>query len=731
MDQTLRIEAPEAVRALIGRIMLGSESKESVLGSVRLQPHQTSVIARLTASLRENGGALLCDEVGMGKTFVALAVARQFERRVVVAPAALETMWRDALARAGMTAGFVSYERLSRGDPIFVMPDLLILDEAHHARNPATQRYQRIAQLAKSAPVLMLTATPVHNRRADLVALFSLFLGSRARGLSERELAGCIVRREREAQSLAGFPLVTPVVTLDVPDDPRVVNELMDLPPPLPARDAGSAATLISRGLVHQWASSEAALQSALGRRLALAIALRASLQSGRYPSATELETWMIGDGAVQLGLPELLSPPAADAATLLDSIAAHADAVDNLLKRCRTTSFIDDARASLLQRIRDECSESKIVVFAQYSATISELYRRLARKGRVAMLTASGAKVAGGKLSRQEAIERFAPTANRARPPARAEVIDVLLATDLLSEGVNLQDAEVVVHVDIPWTAARMEQRVGRVARMGSRHSRIKVYQLRPPRSAEQVLRGHVVIESKWELARGLIGAGVNPVSEDLIVDQSAKSIPSRVERLRVVLSEWSAAGSSTPQDTVILAATVRAQNDGFIAAGYLGNSPVLLCRIGSDVSTELDAQTRACLLALAPSADADTIDYDRARGLIQEWANARQASESAGVPVATPARRSRLLNRIDAAIQTAPPHVRASRARVVARARAVASAPHGAGLEHELETLSDSPLSDDDWLHALASLGPLRKLSREAEGADFKLHALLLFKV
>jgi len=74
------------------------------------------------------------------------------------------------------------------------------------------------------------------------------------------------------------------------------------------------------------------------------------------------------------------------------------------------------------------------------------------------------------------------------------ADRIDLLLSTDLLSEGVNLQDAEVVVHLDIPWTAARLEQRVGRLARMGSKHSTVTVYLIRPPASAAALLENEIV---------------------------------------------------------------------------------------------------------------------------------------------------------------------------------------------------------------------------------------------
>src|SRR5688572_10824059 len=73
--------------------------------------------------------------------------------------------------------------------------------------------------------------------------------------------------------------------------------------------------------------------------------------------------------------------------------------------------------------------------------------------------------------------------------PRVRAERIDLLLSTDVLSEGVGLQDASVVVHLDLPWTPARLEQRTGRIARLGSRHATVAVYAIAPPASAEAPL--------------------------------------------------------------------------------------------------------------------------------------------------------------------------------------------------------------------------------------------------
>ncbi len=731
MDPTLRIETPVVVRALIARVILGSRLREPALGSIRLHPHQSSVIERLMTALRETGGALLCDEVGMGKTFVALAVARRFERRLIVAPAGLRKMWHDALALADVAAGFVTYEQLSRSDPSGLSSALLILDEAHHARNPATRRYRRIGLLARDAQVLLLTATPVHNRRADLTALLSLFLGSRAKALSEHEIARCVVRRDTRDESISGLPRTAPVIAYEVPDDPDLVTQLMSIPPPLPARDAGCGGYLINRGLVHQWASSEAALRAALQRRLAKAIGLIASLEAGRYPSAAELAAWNAVEESVQLGFPELLAPPTSNATALLDSVRAHYAALKLSLEYTRNASPIDDVRAEHLLQILSESPAAKIVAFAQYSSTITTLYRRLARRARAAMLTASGARVAGGKLSRHDAIERFAPLANRSRPPSRADVIDVLLTTDLLSEGVNLQDAEIVVHLDVPWTAARLDQRVGRVARMGSVHSRVRVYQIRPPASAELVLRGQMLVHEKWDLARTLVGANaVSPLPSTGEVDESAASIPIRVEQLRLILNRWAPSESGPVDPSRISAAAVEAGDSGFLAVGTLDDMPLLLISRAGRMSTDLDAQISACLLAEGDAVDADRADYEKAVQLIEEWSDCNEASASAGVAVTSPARRKRLLNRIDAALQNAPPHLRAARARVAAAARDVASASHGASLEQELEAFTDSSMPEDDWLKAVAALAPMSKNPKKTGTAGFQARALLLFR-
>jgi hypothetical protein len=672
----------------------------------------------------------------MGKTFVATAIARRYTRPLIVAPAALSEMWTHALRATEIRADFVSFEKLSRlRSKASGEYDLVIIDEAHHARNQATRRYARLEELSRRAKLLLLTATPIHNRRKDLSVLLALFLGSRANVLTQAELALCVVRREHEQlKSTALIPKVLPTVSLQISDDPRIVRELMMLPDPAPVRDGGLGRSLIACGLVHQWASSGAALNEALRRRIARAYALIASLEAGTYPTEAELRTWIFDDGALQLGFPELLAAPTNDAATLVESVKAHSSALEQFRASHSTELLLDAERASMIAGLRAAHPRTKIVAFAQYAETVSMLFRRLARLGGVAMLTAHGARVAGGRISRSEALARFAPRALNARQPAAAEQIDLLLSTDLLSEGVNLQDAEIVAHLDIPWTAARLEQRVGRVARMGSAHSAVSVYLLRPPPSAAALLENEILVQRKWDIARQAVGsASIAPFPNQSRVgsDLGSEGVTRQTERLRAILGGWRRPVVS-PKGDEMLVASASSLRSGFVAVVAVDSEPRLVVGLSGRLSTDLDSQILACRLASDVDAETSSQDYEAALQQLREWADRENASALAGLTDSSALRRRRLVNRIDTSIENAPPHSRGRRLTIAAKARRVAASQHSAAIEAELESLTRAPLSDDDYLLALARLdsaqGVVTRAPTSARGPQ--VHALLLLR-
>jgi hypothetical protein len=417
-------------------------------------------------AIEHYGGALLADHVGLGKTYVALAVARGFESRLVAAPKALEAMWEDASARAGVTVDFVSLERLSRGMEVQRRSDLVIVDEAHHARNHATRRYAALARATIGSRVLLLSATPLHNEARDLHALLGLFLGERAARLSSHDLGGCIVRRTASDLGPVRLPTLGALSWLELPDADAVLDAILAVPPPCAPRDGGVAVALLRLALVRQWISSDAALRATLRRRITRAQALTHALQHGRWPTNRELAAWVADDAGVQLAFPELMAAGIAhDVAAALDVIESHVAGVRAALRLLEAHPR-DHHRAEQLRSLLARHAGARIVAFSQYAATATALAGHLRDVPGVVLNTARGTRSSAGTLSRRDVLQQL-DTGDR----ARSSVFDVrlLISTDLLSEGVNLHAASVIVHLDLPWTAALLEQGVGRVCSLVS----------------------------------------------------------------------------------------------------------------------------------------------------------------------------------------------------------------------------------------------------------------------
>jgi superfamily II DNA or RNA helicase len=720
VERELRETGARRVRALIAGALLEKAPAAEPLGKVTLHEHQRSAVARLRVLLDVHGGALLADEVGMGKSYVAAALAREACRPLVVAPAALLPAWRTVLAATGCAARLATYEALSRGTVPGSEPDLLVLDEAHHARNPRTVRWRHLATLARRARVLLLSATPIHNRRADLVAPFALFLGERARTLADPEMAALIVRRERaDLRGLLPLPDAGTPVAVEIGDDEVVLDAILALPPPLPPRDGGDGGALLAWSLVRQWASSRAALAGALRRRLMRAAALTAALAEGRYPSRGELSAWSCADRAVQLAFPGLVTAhDAGDCSTLLAVVETHERAVRALLASLAAPPDPDDVRVARLVELRGRHAGERIVAFTQFADSAESLFRQLRAASGVALLTGRGARVAGGSLSRAELLERFAPSARGAREPPAAERIELLLATDLLSEGVDLRDASVVVHLDLPWTPARMEQRVGRTRRLGARHARTTVYAFRPPASAEALLGVERRLHAKLRDAARTVGiAGtILPAFARQATSDSGGGAPLRVvEDLRAIFERWRAhepdADRERSADERVPAAAVSSSRDAALVLVGGGVRPTLLA-----VERGVAADDAASLLALAREAGGAPTALGDARAreaiaIAEEWIARRRARDDSGaaLPIGRSRARQHVLRRVGRIAGRASRHRLAVLLPLLEGARRAASTPSGAGAEHVLARLADATMPDEAWLRAVATFGEL----------------------
>lgn len=733
-EQLLRL-----ARCRIADALREPDDVPRALGTITLHEEQWLAARRAASIVRLHRGVLVANDVGSGKTYVALAVARSLGRLLVIAPAALKPAWERSLSNVGMAGVVLGLESLSRYvDPYAIATaDVVIVDESHHLRNRATKRYAAVATICARSRVILLSATPLQNRLADIAAQLALFVGDRAFSLSDEHLAELIVRR-RNATHDAHLPDTDGPHRVKLECDDDLLDELLALPPPLPPSDGGDGGALVSYTLVRRWASSQAALVATLERRLAAALAIESALETGRLPTRAELAAWSVADSAMQLAFPELMvtSSREPSAAALLAVVRRHADAVRRLLRRIRARRDPDAIRAAALRAIASAHRGEVVIAFSEYAETVRALGRLLATDGGAAWLTSHGGHTATGRLSRREILAQLAP--DSVIPPA--ERIAMLLTTDVLSEGLDLQRASVVVHLDLPWNPARLEQRVGRIRRLGSPHGRVSVYALAPPASADRLVRVEQRLQEKLRLAERSVGVAgrILPPTFALDVEPIAPSVAESRSDLLSVVRTWQLSPPATTSEWTSLdppIAAAVAEFDGFLAALSDGDRTLLVADTGAGPTTDDRVVLRAARAAAGASIGAPISLVEDATRALGEWWKVRRGSAALDLRVGTTGDvRARALERLASIASRSPRHERIRITSQVNVARSAVVATLSAGSERVLGALVASALPDEAWLRALAAFaeahGPPPRVEGETRAAPPLVAMILLVK-
>jgi len=468
-----------------------------------LWPEQRDTCSRLVAMLRRYSCALLADPVGTGKSYVALAVALQWASRepaTVLAPAAIITQWRHTAARLGRPIDLWSHERISRGS----LPDqltrdspasLVIIDESHHFRNPATRRYQCLAPALIGRAVLLLSATPLVNSANDLGA--QLTLGTRDDALLpfgipsiRRHLATAVPTSTAlgelilaSTRSPAGRPerILRKTRGMGEDLDLEVRCGMIDR---LALSGDGAIAELIRGVMWRALASSDMALLAVLRRYRSLLLHARDASECGRTITRAELKS-LVGD-ADQMVMWSLFQEPDLEG----DLVIADQEMLDALIEIVMARSREADAKCRRLVSLVED--RKPTLVFTSARETVRYLRTHLPR---AAWCTGTAAGIGTVKMARDDVLSWFRPGASGVGGP------EILITTDVSAEGLDLQRAARVVHYDLPWTAVRMDQRNGRALRLGSKHDRVEVIRFEIPPPVEQRLGQLRVLARKRRL--------------------------------------------------------------------------------------------------------------------------------------------------------------------------------------------------------------------------------------
>ncbi len=422
-------------------------------------PHQIRTVERALRQMR--GRALLCDEVGLGKTIEAGLILNEYMIRrlvrtaLILTPSSLVEQWREELIRK-FDLPFISHDSTEfkstanawATHPYIVASldtakrephreqilqhayDLVIVDEAHHLKNRNTLAWKFVNQLNKKY-ILLLTATPVENSMEELFNLITLLKPGQLRTAAEYKRK-FVSRRD--------------------PLQPQNVEELKRLLQSVMIRNRRSATgviecgrtaetTIIAPGVAEQ--QFYAGLSVFVKRQLA--------------PVSPQTRSW---HPLVMKNLLRQAGSSAACTIPTLRKLATERDGADEVAKT-ELSELLDLADASQTSaKMRHLAqflarNEEQTVVFTGFVET---------QKAVAGFLRDCGIDVTEfhGGMTRAEkelSIERF-----RAGTP-------VLVSTESGGEGRNLQFCHRLVNFDIPWNPMRIEQRIGRIHRIGQNH--------------------------------------------------------------------------------------------------------------------------------------------------------------------------------------------------------------------------------------------------------------------
>ena len=185
--------------------------------------------------------------------------------------------------------------------------------------------------------------------------------------------------------------------------------------------------------------------------------------------------------------------------------LTADATTLRSLLVRFGEWRPAADAKLGALQALLlDRHPDRKVLVFTQFADTVRYLDRELRSRGVAPM-----AAVTGETPDPTGLAWRFSPRSNgRENSVEPDEGLRVLVATDVLSEGQNLQDCAVVVNYDLPWAIIRLIQRAGRVDRIGQRARDILCYSFLPAEGVERLLRLRARVRERLDENAEVVGA-------------------------------------------------------------------------------------------------------------------------------------------------------------------------------------------------------------------------------
>ena len=476
-------------------------------------PHQLHVLNR--AMETNNIRYILADEVGLGKTIEAGMIIRELKSRglvsriLVVCPTGLATQWVSEMQekfhekfQVILPSDYDTIRRLTDNDDVYgqfdqvispmdsIKPiekhagwseekvekyneeriyaiinsgwDLIIIDEAHRVAGSSGEvaRYKLGNLLAQASPYLLLLSATPHNGKTEpflrLIRLLDADAFPNAKSIVREQVAPFLIRTEkREAIDNNGNLLfknrITHLVTISWDERNNLQRELYEMVSSYVAKTYNKALRnrkknmcLIFLLIIMQRmvTSSTAAIRQSLERRLNVLLEQRTCVGNLREEDLDELN--------IEDGVEDALEAISLD-------MELEIEELKQIISLARQAQFQNqDAKVEpLLNEIDAILSEDrtkKVIIFTEFVATQTYLQELLVNRGYTVTILNGGMSID----ERNAAMQEFKTSTS------------IFISTDAGGEGLNLQFANIIINYDLPWNPMKIEQRCGRVDRIG-----------------------------------------------------------------------------------------------------------------------------------------------------------------------------------------------------------------------------------------------------------------------
>lgn len=320
-----------------------------------------------------------------------------------------------------------------------------------------------------------------------------------------------------------------------------------------------SAAGLLRSGLLKRFESSAHAFRLSLTRMLAEHERFLEALRKGKVISTAFLRELAVDEEAFDdllAGSEHVGDASDYDVKAMQSAVARDRDILADLVRRLDTVD--DDADPKLAAVVEElakiaaqarsdattdaeEQRNRKVLLFSYFGDTVAWLRDVLAKRveadkrlkgfrGRIVGVAGHG--LPGEEVGRNEAVWGFAPESSEP-PPGQEDLFDLLITTDVLAEGMNLQQCRNIINYDLPWNPMRLVQRHGRIDRIGSPHPRVFMRTVFPADKLDAMLTLEARIMRKLTQAAKSIGVSTLPVDGAEAGDQVFSETRSEIEKL------------------------------------------------------------------------------------------------------------------------------------------------------------------------------------------------------